>query len=240
MYYHYFLLPLLSIAQITTDKPKTVPGTNIPCTPELCPQTPNNPSNNDKNNNTNTEKPAQCDPYTALCPDSSCENAAERGTLSIISPNDKVLNNFINSPINITWTYEKNVKPEYPKKGATLYYRKMTAGSQPGDYVKIGDVSGRTNQLFISISNVQEGGYELLIMPDNVNIVNAFKVGNQSSCVAEGWPTPAKSTFRLMSPHKVLPYQDIKYGPNKSFAHSSPIALFLTCFLLVASQYFLL
>ena len=45
----------------------------------------------------------------------------------------------------------------------------------------------------------------MLVAPDNVD-TGGYKIGQRSSCIADGWPYAQKQEFRLLTPHDVPSY----------------------------------
>ncbi|KAI8915654.1 hypothetical protein EDD86DRAFT_196542 [Gorgonomyces haynaldii] len=144
---------------------------------------------------------ATCDPYNTVCAGVSCALPGTGGLVRLASPNTTAYF-YVGQPINITWTYSDLADPQYPTQSVNIYYRQV--GTDAWTSWVIAPPKSKT--AFGTINNVAGGNYQVVVVPDNIDVTGGLKAGKTVSCVHDQWPYPGTAEFRLLVPFNVQPY----------------------------------
>ncbi|KAJ3258665.1 hypothetical protein HK103_003454 [Boothiomyces macroporosus] len=177
--------------------------------------------NSTTSGNSTSSGNSTCDAFTQICP-TTPDNClpSTYGTTVITTPLDQGgVYNYMDRPINFSWTYSGQYDSAYPRKSVYLYYRQV--GQTPWTFLtKV----GKTTTANGTITQAIPGKYEALIMPDNIDTNNLYGIGDTVSCVPDGWPYPQKVGFLLLQSTQYQVFPD-RFPPATSAAIIPKVSL---------------
>ncbi|KAI8896217.1 hypothetical protein BC833DRAFT_622308 [Globomyces pollinis-pini] len=185
-----------------------VPGTNIPCTPSLC-----------GNTGGNTENQNECDPFSQVCPEASCDHSFSQPGLAMIASPNNTADFYLNEPINVTYSFSSLSNPFYHRYTMSFYYRESDTPSKPWNFWFNATRGSLTSSA--TISNTTPGRYDLIALADGIDPTTRSGVGPKVSCTDYGWPYFSLAQFKLLANSVSYPNKNSLPMPlNQSEANS--------------------